>query len=81
MSLKIVFNAPTTVIKQPEIVETITEVTIDRVVDIPGQKKVVVFIYNKRIELEALSGDNYDTPDEWTNADIIAAVKTLYGVV
>ena len=57
-----------------------TEITIDRIVDIPSMKKVFVFIKGERIELAQLSGDNYDTPSEWTNADVIAAVKAHYNI-
>ena len=80
MSLKITLTTPKVIIKQPEITETVTDITIDRIVDIPGQRKVAVFIGGERIELDALSGDNYDTPDEWSNSDIIAAVKFHFGV-
>lgn len=80
MSLQVSLSAPITVIKQPEVTETITEITIDRIVDIPSMKKVFVFIKGERIELAQLSGDNYDTPSEWTNADVIAAVKAHYNI-
>lgn len=80
MSLQIPLTAPLTVVKQPEVTETITEITIDRIVDIPSEKKVNVFIKGQRIELAQLSGDNYDTPNEWTNADVVAAVKAHYGI-
>lgn len=80
MSLKIELTEPKVVVKQPEITETITEITIDRIVDIPSMKKVFVFIKGERIELPQLSGDNYDTPNEWTNQDVVDAVKAHYNV-
>ena len=80
MSLKIDLQTPFTVVKQPLIEETITEIVIERIVDIPGDKKVVVFIQGQRIELDQLSGDNYDTPSEWSNSDVVAAVKALYSI-
>ena len=80
MSLQINLPTPLTVIKQPLIEEIITEIVIERIVDIPGDKKVIVFIKGQRIELDQLSGDNYDTPSEWTNADIITAVKAHFGI-
>ncbi len=76
--MKINLTTPLVIIKQPEIKETLTEVSIDRIVDIPTQKKVFVFINGQRIELEALSNDNYDVPNEWTNADIVSAVEAIY---
>jgi len=80
MSIKISLTNPITVVKQPEVTETISEITIERIVDIPSEKKVNVFIKGQKIELSQLSGDNYDTPNEWTNADIIAAVKAHYNI-
>jgi hypothetical protein len=80
MSLKITLNTPATIVKQPLIEETISELTIDRIVDLPGEKKVIAFVRGERIELEQLSGDNYDSPNEWTNADVIDAVKTHFGI-
>lgn len=80
MSLKITFTTPKIIIKQPEITETITELVIDRIVDIPGEKKVAVFIGGERIELSQLSDDNYDTPEEWSNETLINAVKAYYDI-
>jgi hypothetical protein len=80
MSLQITLATPQTIVKQPEITETITEIVIERIVDIPSIKKVFVFVRGERIELAQLSGDNYDTPNEWTNSDVIDAVKAHYGI-
>ena len=80
MSLKITLDTPTTIVKQPLIEETITELTIDSIIDMPKEKKVIVFVKGRRIELTQLSGDNYDSPNEWTNTDVIAAVRAHYGI-
>ena len=80
MSLKITLETPKVIVKQPEITKTITEIVIDRIVDIPAQKKVAVFIDGERIELDTLSGVNYDTPSERDNAAVVAAVKAYFGV-
>lgn len=78
--MHITLTTPITIIKQPEIAEIVSEIEIERIIDIPKQKKVIVFIGGKRIELPSLSNDNYDNPSEWTNADIITAVKAYYGI-
>ena len=44
------------------------DIKINRIVDIPGIGG---------LELAALSDSNYDTPAEWTNADVVAAVKAV----
>jgi len=82
MSFKIELTTPVKIVKQPLVESTITELVIERIVDVPSEKKVFVFVKGERdkVELTQLSGDNYDTPDEWTNADIIAAVKAHYKV-
>jgi len=77
--LSINLSSAKTIVTQPE--ESVTvkgEVIIRRIVDIPGDKKVVAFVDEiGRLELDDLSGDNYDTPAEWTNADVVTAVKAI----
>lgn len=82
MSLNIELTTPVKIVKQPLVEETVKELVIERIVDVPKDKKVFVFIKGERdkVELAGLSGDNYDVPDEWTNADIVAAVKAHYGI-
>jgi hypothetical protein len=76
MSLSITLSDQKEVVTQPQ--ETVTlngEVSIRRIVDIPGERQVVVFVDGLgRIELDELSGDNYDTPAEWSNADVLTAL-------
>ena len=76
MSLSITLSGIKEVVIQPQ--ETVTlngEVSIRRIVDIPGERQVVVFVDGLgRIELDELSGDNYDTPAEWSNADVLTAL-------
>jgi len=76
MSLSITLSGQKEVVTQPQ--ETVTlngDVSIRRIVDIPGEKQVVVFVDGLgRIELDELSGDNYDSPAEWSNADVLTAL-------
>ena len=81
MHLTIPLTTPRIIVKQPEITETISELEINRIVDMPGQRKVFAFVNNERVELPSLSDDNYDTPNEWTNADVVSAVKAHYGII
>lgn len=54
------------------------DIIINRIVDIPAEKRVYVLVENVgQIELAELSGDNYDTPAEWTNAEVVTAVKKI----
>jgi hypothetical protein len=78
-NLSINLSSAKTVVTQPE--ESVTlegEVNIRRIVDIPGEKLVVAFVEGiGRLELDELSGDNYDTPAEWSNADVVTAVTNI----
>ena len=54
------------------------DIVINRIIDIPGNKKVIAFVDGiGRLELAALSDANYDSPAEWSNADVVAAVKAV----
>ena len=66
-------------VTQPEQSVTVSgDLVIRRIVDFPGEKKVIAFVEGVgRLELDELSGDNYDTPAEWTNADVVTAVTNL----
>jgi hypothetical protein len=77
--LTVNLSSETTYVTQPEQSVTVSgDVVIRRIVDIPGQKKVVAFVEGVgRLELDELSGDNYDTPAEWTNADVVTAVANV----
>ena len=78
-NLSINLSSAKTVVTQPE--ESVTlegEVVNRRIVDIPGEKQVVAFVEGiGRLELDELSGDNYDTPAEWSNADVVTAVTNI----
>lgn len=78
MSLVISLSSEREVIARPS--ETVTlpaTIKIDRIEDIPDDKKVFVFVRGLgRILLDDLSGNNYDTPKEWNNASVISAVKS-----
>tara|TARA_A100000171_G_scaffold6634_1_gene5148 strand:+ start:707 stop:958 length:252 start_codon:yes stop_codon:yes gene_type:complete len=78
-TLSVNIPSATSYVTQPQ--ESVTlegEIKINRIVDIPGEKKVIAFVDTiGRIELAELSGDNYDTPAEWTNADVVTAVQNI----
>ena len=76
MSLQVTLPAERVVVSRPAETTTLpVEVKIERIVDIPDEKKVFAFVRGLgRIELADLSGDNYDTPGEWTNSSIVESV-------
>ena len=78
MSLVITLSAERVVVSRPAETTTLpTTIKIERIVDIPDDKKIFVFLTGLgRVELESLSNDNYDVPGEWTNSSIVDAVTT-----
>ena len=80
MSLQIDLQTPLKIVKQPLVEETSTEIVIERIIDIPQEKKEFVVIKGDRLVLIGLSGDKHDNPEEWTNSDIIEAVKAHYNI-
>lgn len=81
MSLQIPIDESLSVVVTPAVIKTFVDnITINRIIDIPDEKKVRALVNGIFIELDSLSGDNYDTPNEWTNADVIEAVKDYFNV-
>jgi hypothetical protein len=76
MSLSVTLPNEIVVVTSPAVTTTLpTEVKIERIVDIPGEREVAVFVEGLgRIVLDNLSGDNYDTPSEWSNESVIESV-------
>lgn len=77
--LTVNITSPVNYVTQPETSVTLQgPVVVRRIVDIPGEKKVIAFVEGiGRLELDELSGDNYDVPAEWSNADVVNAVSNL----
>lgn len=76
MSLNVTLSATESVTVTPaEVVDLSGTVSINRIIDLPKQRKVIAVVEGLgRITLDELSGDNYDTPSEWSNADVVTAV-------
>lgn len=68
-------ESPKTITVRPAETLEVSSIRIERVLDDPAQKKVIVWIsgFHHPIELGALSGDNYDNP-QWTNESLLQAV-------
>jgi hypothetical protein len=67
----------TLTVRQPEVV-TLEKVTIQRVLDDPIQKKVIVWLEGLQhpVELGDLSNENYDNP-QWNNESLLASVQAF----
>ena len=65
-----------TITKQEAVTETVTSVTVQRIIDMPLTRKVKVKIdvFDELIELSSLSNDNYGS--NWTYDSVNSAVKS-----
>ena len=79
MSLNVNLTSQKIVTTKPA--ETVTlakgNLKVLQIIDLPEQREVQIIVdgLSEPIIPANLSGDNYDTPAEWTNSDIVAAVK------
>ena len=71
--MEITLKKKKTVVVSPAVTKELEKITIVRIVDLPGEKKVRAFDreLGRPIELSELSGENYG---EWTNEDVEKAV-------
>jgi hypothetical protein len=74
----ITLATPHTVVLQEQKTETITTLTVVRVVDIPGQKIVRCFIKELKEPVTLWEGADYDAAGQWTDADVTARLTALY---
>lgn len=76
--MKIILSSPHEEIIVPEQKKTITELTIQRMVDLPNEKIVRVFIEELIEPVILWSGDDYDEIGQWTDADVEARLVELF---
>jgi len=67
----------TLTVRQAEVI-TLEKVVIQRILDDPLAKKVIVWLEGVQhpVELGNLSNENYDNP-EWSNESLLASVQTF----
>ena len=75
--MKITLNAPKQIVVVEEQVKTVNEITINRMVDLPQQKKVFVFT-NELNQIVLWEGAEYDAIGQWTDQDVITRLNQLY---
>lgn len=64
------------VVTRPVETKTVEAVTIERMVDMPADKRV--FVYTHEVgELVLWEGADYDAVGQWTDQDVINRVKAL----
>jgi len=76
--MAISLNNPLKVVLQPEKSVTVSELTISRVVDIPGQKIVRCFVEQLEEPIVLWEGAAYDSIGQWTDTDVTTRLNQLY---
>lgn len=75
--MKITLGTPVDVVTVPEQKKTISELTIQQMIDNPNRKIVTILTVEiGRIVL--WEGADYDAIGQWTDADVISRINTLY---
>jgi len=74
--LEIDLGQDVTVVTRPVETKTVETVTVQRMVDIPAHKRVIVFT-EEIGELVLWEGADYDAIGQWTDQDVINRVKAL----
>jgi len=58
---------------------SVNKLTINRMVDLPAQKKVVVFVKEIPKPIVLWEGDAYDAAGQWSDADVSTRLQQIYG--
>lgn len=75
--MTITFTSPKTIITVPQATKTLSSLTIIQMVDIPSEKRVVVYIAEiGRVVLWDSAA--YDAIGQWTDTDVINRINELY---
>ena len=76
--MNITLTNPKKVVLQEEKSKTISSLTVSRVVDLPKQKMVRVFVEELEEPVVLWEGAAYDAAGQWTDADVVARLTALY---
>ena len=76
--MTITLSAATTQVIVPQKTKTITTLTVQRMVDLPAQKIVKVFVQELNDPIIIFSGASYDAAGQWTDADVQTALLAKF---
>jgi sugar diacid utilization regulator len=76
--MKITLTQPKEIVIVEKKTETIQELTIERTVDLPGQKIVRCFIIELNEPVVLWEGNAYDQIGQWTDADVEMRLKEIF---
>ena len=75
--MKITFETPKEIVVVKELKQTISEITIEEVVDNSARKEVRTFVQQLGV-ITLWEGAAYDAIGQWTDTDVVARIKELY---
>lgn len=76
--MDVVLDNEKEIVIRPAEVKTLTKLTVERVVDLPKEKKVIAFLSELMDRVELWSGDEYDKIGQWTDTDVMYRIKEIY---
>jgi hypothetical protein len=76
--MEITLQTAKTVVVTPEKTKTFNTLTVMRMVDLPAQKKVKVFVKELKEPVTLWEGAEYDSIGQWTDSDVQAKLTELY---
>jgi hypothetical protein len=76
--MNITLTNPKKIVLQEEKSKTISSLTVNRVVDLPKQKMVRVFVEELDEPVTLWEGAAYDAAGQWTDTDVIVRLTALY---
>jgi len=75
--MEISISNPKSVVIVPEQKKTVSKITVQRMVDLPAKKKVIVFT-EELGQIVLWEGAAYDTIGQWTDESVSARITELY---
>lgn len=75
--MEISISNPKSVVIVPEQKKTVSKITVQRMVDLPNQKKVIVFT-EELGQIVLWEGAAYDAIGQWTDESVSAKLTELY---
>jgi hypothetical protein len=76
--MEINLNTPKIIVIQQEKTKTIDKITVQRIVDLPEQKLVRVFIKEENNPITLWEGEQYDSVGQWTDDDVLNRLNEIY---
>lgn len=78
--MEIQLTTPAEVIAQPQILKTISSITVHSIMDMSSFEKTVTAHTSEFGSILLWEGAAYDAIGQWTDSDVIARIKEIYNL-